>query len=505
MKKKITRILIFYLLFSVFYPSWSSGLYAKDEPPGPDSEFAIFQNQPEAQTNEDKEPAGLQLDIVIQKQFFRSSIFFPEDNFAVGDSWIFTQFIRYTKNPQIADNLKLNFDLGIQNTTNSRALALKTLDGFQGAATTMSMVHPQFENELSFTHFYTYELSMQWNLSKTGLQGFFVDLGVLPVKYGNSFYRNPVSFFERYFPSRDYIQEYTSLSFPGVRLGYAGDLYTVDLLYIPDIPYDKIGNNGEGKKISEYLYYLNQANVLMLKNSLRLSPVQVDFYVFWENKSTRENHFGFGPEMNWRILSVLNLDWQIMISNGKETRRVARQSYSNSDYFTYDPVKNSTQEFKIESLLSLNYSAHFSDTFNYDLSLGYYYNGFGLPKPEYDALTTSLVAAQNGYTSNDIVLKNLHMAFFSSVLAKYDLFSLNQHYIFFNVADIQSVEFVTWGLSAFLTLENLSFMPVVFINLNLNSYLKFYLQLAGSFGKAHSIFEESPLAASINAGLQWNF
>jgi len=137
--------------------------------------------------------------------------------------------------------------------------------------------------------------------------------------------------------------------------------------------------------------------------------------------------------------------------------------------------------------------------------LGYYYNGFGFSNSQYNNLTRTLHIAKDGYAAKDSLWKSLHLLFFSQVLEQYDLFALNQHYLFFNIVGLQNMEIFTWGLSAFITLEHFSIMPVVFVNFNVNANMKLYLQLAGNFGKPDTVFAESPLEASLNGGIQWSF
>lgn len=498
MSKKLDTAKALALIVSLLSASL---LHSREPEKAAASEFDIFEKSSDKDDSEKKEPLGLQMDLIVQKQFARDSLFFPDQEFASLDPWIFTQFLRYSKNPKAGDFFSVKIDMGLRSTTDTKKSALKTISAMSPDTNVMNMVHPMFDQELSFLHFYAYELSFNFTISPTTADSFFLTGGILPVKFGNSFYKNPVSFFERYLPPRDFIQEYNPLSLPGIKLGYVHGIYNIDILFVPEIPYSEIGKNGDGVKFSEYLYFLNSANVLTVKNSFDFSTVQMSLFFFWENQSKTENYFGFGSELSWRMTDSLSLNFQLMVSNGKPSFEISEQNFNNSIYYSFEAPESSYKKYQAQSLVSFN----FSGVKDYDMAVGYYYNGFGFSNKLYNELTDTLEIAKQGYASADPVLKGFHLLYFSSVLAQYDLFALSQHYLFLNIAALHNMEIVTWGLSAFFTLERFSVMPVLFVNLNINSQMKIYLQAAGSLGKAKSVFQESPLAASVNGGVQWSF
>ncbi|MDH4198789.1 MAG: hypothetical protein OEV66_00260 [Spirochaetia bacterium] len=492
------------IIFCLYHGSFIYSLNSGQEP---NSEFDIFENSGDENKSGKKKLAGLQMDLVVQKQFPGTSIFLPDQNFAVFDSWIFSQILRYSQKARFSGIFSTNIDLGIRSTTNTKAQALKTMKDSSPSGQAIDMIHPMFNEELSFTHFYAYELSLNLNLSINNENIFCLSGGVLPLKMGNSFYRNPVSFFERYLPPREFIQEYTPISFPGIKMGYSRDIYHMDLLFIPLIPYHNMGNNQEGKKISEYLYWINPASIFMAKNSFNFPVIQTDLYFFWENNPDRktQNHFGFGSEMIWRILKTLNMDWQLMISNGRAQYGLSEKNTSGFAYYSFTPVENSGQQYFMESLVSFNYSAVFFKKMNCDISAGYYFNGFGIPGNTYRSLTYALDQTKKQYATGNTLLNQFHLLFFSGVLAEYDPFVFNQHYLFFNIVSLQDVELFTWGISAFISLEAFSVMPVLFSNFNINSNVKIYLQISAGLGEKYAIFSENPIAGAINGGIQWSF
>ncbi|MDH4261805.1 MAG: hypothetical protein OEV78_02035 [Spirochaetia bacterium] len=480
-------------------------LYGQSSDEEPSSDFDVFKELPESLDDNGKknESAGLQIDLVAQKQFMHDSLFLPSKDFAAFDPWVFIQVLRYTKKITPWNFLGFNVDLGLHNSTATRAQVLHTISSQYGGSDVMNQVHPMFNSELSFLHFYVYELNTHINFSANRQNSFFLEAGILPVRFGNSFYKNPVSFFERYLPPRDYIQEYTPLDFPGAKFSYIHDLYRLDILFVPDWGMEKTGTDQNVAQIARYLYFTNPGNVLSVKNSLNFTAVQMDYYFFWENISKNKiaDHFGLGGEITLRLFNYLNASWQAMASNGVKHYTAAQKNAYGVESYTFSPLENSTEQYRLESLLSLNYNG----LVNYQISTGYYYNGFGLSNQEYDVLVRALKEAKAGYNSSNQVLSQSSMLFFSEVLARYNVFSLSQHYLFVNIVNLKEQEIFTWGLSAFFSLEQFSLMPVAFTNFNVNGNTKIYLQIAANIGAADSIFAESPVAFTVNSGIQWSF
>lgn len=448
----------------------------------------------------DDEPMGLQIAFIPEKRFEQDSVFIPGPDFGAIDSWVFSELIRYSKKPRISRSMAVNFDAALYHTTNLKTAVLSSL-GDQAA---LRSVKPDFNQELSFLHFYVYELDFLFSIYPSQKDVLTLTLGVMPVKMGNSFFRNPVSFFERYLEPRQFLQEYSPLSFPGISVNYVRDIYNLDIMFIPYFSYQSWDKNGTAEQLARYFHFTNPANVVAVKNNFQFSSVDLGLYFFWENrpayKAGRQNHFGFGTESVWRLDGVLNISWQFLVSNGRKHYGVSPYVVALKTYYELVSVRNSEEQYRMESLFSVN----FSGLRNYEISICYYYNGFGYSGSEYNSLINALVASKAGYNSSDPAA-SLHGLFFGQVLAEYNQFALNQHYIFLNLVNLENGEFFTWGFSAFFSLELFSVYPVVFFQLSVNEYMKVYLQASVNAGVRHSVFKESPMAAVVTAGLEWSF
>ena len=501
MTKIIEYIFVFTSVFGALNTLFAGGENLKKE--NASSEFDIFNGKDDLKSAKTNTSSGIQMDIVVQKPFARDSIFFPDRDFMAMDNWIFTQFLRFTQKPKISETMSINLDFGLKSTTESKKQALNEMNKYFPVSGLMNSVHPMFENELSFLHFFIYDFSVNLSFLPTDTGTFFLTAGILPVKSGNSFYKNPVSFFERYLAPKNYLQEYSPLSFPAIKLDYIFNIYHLEILFVPEIAKSNLDKNSELSNISRYLYFTNYSNILSVKNSLDFSDIITDVYFFWENKPEKEiqNHFGFGHETSWRVFKDLHLNWQMLISNGKPDYEVSTHSILNSTYYSFEARKNSTEDYHLESLVSIN----FSGLDDFETSFGYYFNGYGLSGKQYRELHNALEISKKGYASSGAILKSLHMLFFASVLTQFDLFSMNQHYVFMNIASLQNMEFFSWGFSTFIALEQFALMPILFANFNVNTQTKVYFQLMANFGETGSVFSESPTAGSINGGIQFVF
>lgn len=441
----------------------------------------------------------------LQRQFAGDSLFLPEPGKIPVDEWVYLVFFQLQKSRQIAPWWSFHLDLGFQTSNAGATGVLDFLETSQLSQTLESM-QPGFSHALSFTHFPVYELFTEFQISNL----FFIQAGIVHTLQGNSFYKNPVSFYERYFQARQLYREYSTFSAPGVSLEYSGEIYSMKFLYTPGVDTKAPGLDDARRLFFDSFGFKIPHHVIMLKNSFLLSPLTSDLYFFAESPPVRpestgseENkfHYGFGAEFTWNITSALGLTAQALYSNGRELYQIVEKSGAGFLYPRLEPIENSKSIYRLESLLGLN----FSGVEGFEISLSYYYNGRGKSENEHNELIATLEKSRTGYASSDPAESFDHEIFFYQVLDGYDLFSEGRHFALLNIVNLEAPEFFTWGASVFLSLRDFSFMPAAYINMKIDDHSEAYLQAFYNAGAPQSIFKESLIEGTITGGIEWSF
>jgi hypothetical protein len=447
-------------------------------------------------------PGMFYLNLNLQKQFGGDSIFLPEPYLNVIDSWVFLAFLRYSDNIAFTKNLSFVLRIGLGTTNQNSQTVYQVLDTTRQSGT-FEQIQPNFHSVLSFTKLYAYEANLDLNFSGS----FFLKAGFLPLLQGNSFFKNPVSFFERYFPQKQFYQEYSAFSAPAISLDYFGSIYSAKLLYKPAISTWGLAPADDKRQLAEYLGINIPGHVLMFKNTLHKSPILSDLFFFTESPTHYNDnfHFGLGSETTWNIIPTLSLQGQILYSNG--INRYESVEYNGSDgadsfnYYSLEIIPGSMEDYRFDTLAQLK----FSGISGYEISLTYYYNGHGLSESEYNSLIEKLKFSRERILAGSSSESLYHQQFFYPVLSAYDIFSLRQHYLFLSFVDIKSADKFTWGVTPIISIVDLSLMITAHLNINISTNGNFYLQVIENLGEPESVFFESILKASIIGGIEWKF
>ncbi|MES0489075.1 MAG: hypothetical protein ABUK01_03725 [Leptospirales bacterium] len=468
-----------------------------------ENEFDIFDNNSTDNNdgNDGKkiDDAGIYFTLNLAYAPLQNSIYLPDYKSNPLDPWLYTAFFQYKKYFEIGKTGGLNVSLGMHNTNKNRNITMQLLRGY-GAAGIFENSMPGFSNNVSFTKFMLYELSGDFNIKDK----VFMEVGVLPLLQGNSFYKNPVSFFERYFSNRQYFQEYTAFSSPGLSVEFAGDLFSGKLLYTPAMSTAHTQNTASeySYNLTDYLGYTIDEHVLMFKNSFHVSPVFADIYFFSSTTNTNNPfYFGAGTEVVWNITNSLGISGQFIYSNGIETNHVVKNSSGGENYYSVEPLPGSTDKYYPESFLSVA----FSGIRNYEISLSYYYNGRGFSDQQYNKVIQGLHTAKKGLNSSNAVVSLASQNYYYDILGIYDPFAMTRNYIFLNITNVKDLDIWTWGITPFFSVKDFSFMLTGYANWIINSSMTIYVQTTWNIGSPETVFGESLFQKNITGGVEWKF
>jgi len=481
----------------------SSGIWAQTEPASPDDPFSIFEQEPpsidENEHNKVKE-GHWYTNLVTGTQVEKKSIWLPDTLRPTGqpliDPLFFIALIQHQNSFTLSPTISLKLDLALHTTNQGSNILITSLSN--QSLTTARAIQPQFRETLSFTRLLLYETAFQFQTQNR----YFLKLGLLPAKQGNSFYKNPVSFPERYLPPLNYLQEYSAVTFPAVQAEITGSKYNASLLYIP---WFQGGEHWENLK--NYFGYLNHGHLLMVKNSYFLQTVDLHFYLFselggddfvyYDKIIEQKNHYGLGIEISWRPRSDLNIYTQAMVSNGKTNSN----ALFNNNRYQYVTEQQMFDRYFIESIATARYSGISQMEFGFS----YYYNGNGLSTRQYNTLVEGASWATEVIATGNAALFQDAVAYLNRVLLEYDPFALGRHFIFSEITMIFSGGRLVWSIVPFIALTNLSLMATSYLSWDIDPNTKLYVQALAQGGKKYSVFNESPLAGSLMFGLELHY
>jgi len=493
MNKRSIKFILILIFFQ--YPQIQ---FAIEEPGS--SEFEIFDDTENTseENNSDisKNSYGLQIDMVFQKRWLQPTFIFSDEKKIPIETSIFLQSLRFNKSIHFLNIIELIFDGASYYSNEGKKYLINNIDS------NAQNSNPFLNEELSFLHFYTYELSIAATLNNKS-NNIILKTGVLPVQQGNSFYKNPVSFFERYLPARNYLLEYNPLSFPGFSLIFINKHINTELLYVPFIPFDKLDEKSYMKHQAEYMYFINPAHVVMLKNSFPLFFSLNELYFFYENNPhlKKKNHFAIGNDMQIPLFSDLSFSLQFLTSNGQSKYYLQLHKINSIEYYSLDPVPDSANIFYTELIVALNLNFLNQKSF----SIGYYYNGIGYNQEEFNRIIQIFGKIKSNSKSNNSNLFSINDYLASEFFKKDDFFQFNRHYLFLNLISTNDLNLFSWGVSSFFTLERFSIFPVIFINYQITPDMKLYIHGSTSAGVQNAVFKEFFLSRTLNTGVQWNF
>jgi len=463
-------------------------------------EFEIFndlENTSEEHNSDiSKNSYGLQIDMVFQKRWLQPSFIISDEKKIPIDTSIFLQSLRYTKGIHFLNIFEFIFDGATYYSNEGKKYLINNINN------NVQNSNPFLREELSFLHFYIYELSITATLNNK-YNNSILKTGVLPVQQGNSFYKNPVSFFERYLPARNYLLEYNPLSFPGFSLIFINKNINSELLYVPLISFDKFDDKNYVQHQAEYLYFINPAHVIMLKNSFSLIISLNELYFFYENNPhlEKKNHFAAGNDMQIPLFNNLSFSLQFLTSNGQKKYSLQLYKINSIDYYSLEPVPDSINVFYTELIAAFNLNL-----FNQkSISIGYYYNGMGYTQEEFNRIIQIFSHIKNNSKSSNANLFGINDYLASEFFKKDDFFQFNRHYLFLNLFSETDNDPFFWGVSSFFTLERFSIFPLVFINYQITPDMKLYLHGSISTGVQNAVFKEFFLSKTMSTGVQWNF
>ncbi len=341
---------------------------------------------------------------------------------------------------------------------------------------------------LSSTRLLLYRLSLDYSLG----QNVFLEGGVLPLRAGESFFLNPVSYFDRRFQARRFFRDYSPSSSPAVRFDYFGDTFSLAVLAAGAV------------KTEEDIFGFLPYPAAMAKGSLQYGQFFLTMYLFGENAG-EERYFGTGATLDANFASAFGAHAQALLSNGfqRYAPKVYRQNSIEYPVFQKDM---DMQKQYLELSVGIDYifaRVRFSGV--------YYYNERGLSENEYDRLIRSLKKRRTVF---EPALQNppaltaegeRYLEFYGDFLSVYDPFLLRRNYLFFQAVRLPANEKFTLGFMLFAEMPGASLIPASYFEYILSDTAVAYFQGSYFSGKAETIFGESPVLFEIAGGLKWRY